>query len=277
MASLLSNPKSNNNNNDSKFNDLTTFMTNTLSPEDDVRKHATLSIQELSKQIGFSVALIQIIENNNTTTTNNGTRLASATYLKNFIKKNWNKTLTNEEEQEQIKTAVLNALLRVQLSDRAIRSLFAECFRLISIQEFPEKWKNLEITLSETLKQALLLSTDNNGNNNLSTLSNVVLATYQVCKRYEFFQKVSHGPKDVPSELDSISNLILPSLINNVFVVKCTTRNEKDNDLLRMIAKLFFRITRSYMPTICENLAPIVLLNSMNVLNEINSGMYLSI
>ena len=54
-----------------------------------------------------------------------------------------------------------------------------------------------------------------------------------------------------------------------MFVVKCKNRDENDNDLLRMIGKLYFRVTRSYMPKVCATLAPTVLSNSMNILNEI--------
>ena len=51
---------------------------------------------------------------------------------------------------------------------------------------------------------------------------------------------------------------ILPTLINNVFV-KASNRNNGDDDILRMIAKLYFRVTRSYMPKVCEALVPAVL------------------
>ena len=140
----------------------------------------------------------------------------------------------------------------------------------MSIADFPSKWTGIQEALGKKLEQALSNPGDDSGNSR--TLHNVVLAAYQVCKRYEFFQKISHGRADVPEELESFVQRILPTLINNVFVVKASNRNNGDDDILRMIAKLYFRVTRSYMPKVCEALAPAVLSASAGLLNELHNG-----
>jgi len=246
-------------------------MSGTLSPDDDKRKAATAAIKDISKQPGFCIALLQLIENSKG---DPGTRLASATYFKNFLKKHWSASsgsvLKDDKERGEIRSTLLEALLRVELSDRAVRGLLAESIRLVSIADFPSKWTGIQEALGKKLEQALSNPGDDSGNSR--TLHNVVLAAYQVCKRYEFFQKISHGRADVPEELESFVQRILPTLINNVFVVKASNRNNGDDDILRMIAKLYFRVTRSYMPKVCEALAPAVLTASTGLLHELHNG-----
>ena len=97
-------------------------MSGTLSPDDDKRKAATAAIKDISKQPGFCIALLQLIENSKG---DPGTRLASATYFKNFLKKHWSASsgnaLKDAKERGEIRSTLLEALLRVELRDRAVR------------------------------------------------------------------------------------------------------------------------------------------------------------
>ena len=248
--------------------DLGQYMAATLSPDAEKRSSAVSAVDQLSKQAGFCTAILALILNSEV---DPGSRLACSTYLKNFIRSHWkyNSSLSGtflvEDERAAIRTGLLDALLTPNTLEKSSRSLLGECVRLVAIEDFPERWVDIEGRLSTTLNTT--------AKENPQVLSNVIFVIYVVCKRYEFFLKPFHKATDVPAELESLATSVLPTLVNEIFVPEATSSRQRgscvQDDMLRMIAKIFFRMTRSYLPKGAEKLVPSILSSSLNVLQEL--------
>lgn len=215
-----------------------------------------------------------------------GTRLAAATYLKNFIKQRWcvdgSETTASTggaasggasssgasagtvasaattlvpcaTERVSVRDSLVKALLASSVSE--LRNMLAECFRIVASVDFPARWPSLVPTLSAEFDKAVAAAPLDDQENAPWALDNVLTAIHMLCKHYRFFLRPDMADETAPEELE----LIVAHLVNplreklfDVCVAKChadaSSISDTEVKLMRTTAKVFHSVTRSYMP-----------------------------
>ena len=158
-------------------------------------------------------------------------RLAAAIIMKNRIRDFWlsREGLTIPEELKSQFKAMIVQILIVE-TDNSIKKIIAECIRIISEFEFPEKWVELIPTLLGQIQSASPLP-----------MFNSLLAIRHIVKRYEFKQR---GQRDV---LNAIIEALFPMLQQLITQLVDNNAIEAAH-IMRMSCKIFWSCTQYALP-----------------------------
>jgi hypothetical protein len=228
-----------------------------LHAEKEKREGATAALQAAEIREGFCVALLKIIRQPDAAI---ACRLSGATYLKNFIKKNWdaplddaqeNGSALNTEERECIRQDLLDSLLCTDVAE--LRNMLAEVLRIIATADYPQQWPALIPTLEREMKAFGSTGSENNP----KSLENLLVAIHQLTRPFECFRNLSVAKEEAPVELEEIVQKLIVPLRSNIFhpavaaMMKCDDAVEMKSALVhvRLATKIFFRVTNCYLPS----------------------------
>ncbi|KIV85242.1 hypothetical protein PV11_00964 [Exophiala sideris] len=113
-------------------------------------KEAELKIRSEEKKPGFALSLLQITASSDF---QYNTRLASALFFKNFIKRNWTDVEGNYKLPQQDVTAIKTEIVGLMISvPRGIQTQLGEAISVIADSDFWERWDTLVDDLISRLK-----------------------------------------------------------------------------------------------------------------------------
>lgn len=114
------------------------YLNETLVPDPARRKTAENFLESQSKQAGFPILMLKILEIGDLDVP---VRLGASVFFKNMVKKHWaEENFFNPEDKVQIKAIIVSLMLSVP---KGIQKQLAAAVELISDVDFPEGWPNL--------------------------------------------------------------------------------------------------------------------------------------
>lgn len=180
-----------------------------------------------------------------------GQRIAAATYLKNFVKKNWtDETVMSPEERLEFRNELVEVLLRV---DGLVLKILAEAFRVVAANDFAKEmtWPELVPAFKTAIQNSDLVNV--RGASELKTL-NVLMGLETIIKPYKYFMDPTVAREPVPEQLELVCKELLAPLqgifhhlVQQVAASKSEGYAQHDNILL-VLCKCLFLAIKSHMP-----------------------------
>lgn len=135
------------------FNELSSYLEKTLSPDPNVRRPAEKFLEQMESQPNFGTILLLLC---NKQDLQMHLRISASITFKNFIKRNWKTLEENDfadkisaQDRQQIKASITELMLT---SPEQIQRQLSDAISIISKEDFPEKWPDLLPTMVERLK-----------------------------------------------------------------------------------------------------------------------------
>ncbi|XP_015062518.2 importin beta-like SAD2 homolog [Solanum pennellii] len=244
------------------------LLNQTLSPNDAVINAATDALDHLSTLPEFPFTLLSIaIEGEN-----GGQKVAAATYLKNFTRRNVDSIDTNSGITKEFRDAFVRALLQ---AEPMTLKILVEAFRSIIAVEFVKKdaWPELVPELRSVIQRSDLI--DKNPNSEWKTI-NALTILHSLIRPFQYFLNPKLVKEPVPPQLELISREILVPLLA-VFHL-CTekvsdtqhTSEVQTETILLMICKCIYFAVKSHMPSALAPLLPSICQDLIRILNSLS-------
>ncbi|RID63443.1 hypothetical protein BRARA_E02452 [Brassica rapa] len=229
------------------------LLDQTLSSIDGFSVHeATEALDRLSTELPhFPYRLLSIASGGE----NPSQRVAAATYLKNFTRRNTGSEGIISEVSKEFKDQLLRALLH---AEPALLKVLLELFHIVVVSEFVKKdaWPELVLELRSAIEKSSLISCSESSWSTVNAL--MVLLT--VVKPFQYFLQPKLVKEPVPQQLESISNEVLVPLVAvfHRLVDKALTTHEwgelEMEKTLHIISKCLYFSVKSHMPSTLSHL-----------------------
>ncbi|XP_061992320.1 importin beta-like SAD2 isoform X2 [Rosa rugosa] len=227
----------------------------TVSPDSGAVHTATEALDRLSQLPDFPYYLLSISAGGE----NQGQKIAAATYLKNFTRKNVEGDVSDSKPKvsKEFKDQLLRALLQ---SEPAVVKVLVEVFRVIVVAEFVKQnwWPELVPDLRAALENSNLIS----GANSQWNTVNALRVLHALVRPFQYFLEATVSKEPVPPQLELIAKDILVPLLTlfHQIVQKALgthgmTDVETEN-LLLIVCKCMYFTVRSHMPSALVPLLP---------------------
>ncbi|CAL5346787.1 unnamed protein product [Camellia sinensis] len=233
------------------------LLSQTLSPDGHIVHSATDSLDRLSLLPTFPFSLLSI----STGSDDPGQRIAAATYLKNFTRRN----IPSSKVSKEFRDALLRALLQV---DSAVLKVLVEVFRVIVAAEFVKEnsWPDLVPELRAVVQNSDMINRSGNCEwktiNALTVLQSLIRPFQVTCfpkiRLYFLNPKVAKEP--VPPQLELIAQEILVPLFD-VFhqcVQKALTFSGEGEEEIEKLLLILCKYGHLLMPNIINCVSKIV-------------------
>ncbi|KAF8089450.1 hypothetical protein N665_0505s0002 [Sinapis alba] len=224
------------------------LLDQTLTSIDGVSVHeATEALDRLSTELPhFPYRLLSIASGGETPSQ----RVAAATYLKNFTRRNTGTEGIISEVSKEFKDQLLRALLH---AEPALLKVLLELFHIVVVSEFVKKdaWPELVLELRSAIEKSSLISCSDSSWSTVNAL--MVLLT--VVKPFQYFLQPKLVKEPVPQQLESITNEILvplSSVFHRLIDKALTTHELGEPDMektLHIISKCLYFSVKSHMPS----------------------------
>ncbi|XP_010465777.1 PREDICTED: uncharacterized protein LOC104746078 isoform X1 [Camelina sativa] len=210
-------------------------------------REATEALDRLSTELPhFPYRLLSIASGGE----NPSQRVAAATYLKNFTRRNTGIEGTISEVSKEFKDQLLLALLHAQ---PAVLKVLLELLHIVVVSEFVKKnaWPELVPELRSAIEKSSLISSSNSSWSTVNAL--MILLT--VVKPFQYFLQPKLAKEPVPQQLESITKEILVPLVSvfhHLTEKALTTHGWGELELektLHIICKCIYFSVKSHMPS----------------------------
>uniref|UniRef100_A0A1J3IUD6 Importin beta-like SAD2-like protein n=1 Tax=Noccaea caerulescens TaxID=107243 RepID=A0A1J3IUD6_NOCCA len=210
-------------------------------------REATEALDRLSTELlHFPYRLLSIASGGE----NPSQRVAAATYLKNFTRKNIGTEGTISEVSKEFKDQLLLALLQ---AEPALLKVLLELFHIVVVSEFVKKnaWPELVLELRSAIEKSSLISSSDSSWSTVNAL--MVLLT--VVKPFQYFLQPKLVKEPVPQQLESIAKEILVplmSVFHRLIGKALTTHGYGELEMektLHIICKCLYCSVKSHMPS----------------------------
>ncbi|XP_050374323.1 uncharacterized protein LOC126791868 isoform X2 [Argentina anserina] len=245
------------------------LLNDTVSPDCAAVRTATEALDRLSQLPDFPYYLISISAGGE----NQGQKIAAATYLKNFTRKNVEGDVSNSKPKvsKEFKDQLLRALLQ---SEPAVVKVLVEVFRVIIVAEFVKQnwWPELVPDLRAALENSNLIS----GANAQWNTINALRVLHALVRPFQYFLEATVSKEPVPPQLELITKDILVPLLTlfHQIVQKALgtpglTDMETEN-LLLIVCKCMYFTVRSHMPSALVPLLPLFCHDLIGILDSLS-------
>lgn len=230
------------------------LLNETLSPDGSVVRAATESLDRLSLHPDFPFCLLSITTGGQ----NPGQRVAAATYLKNFTRRNVDGSSPFSKISKEFKNQLMRALLQVE---PAVLKILVEAFRVNVASVFVKEnsWPELVPELASVIQNSSLI----NGAANCEwNTINALTVLHSLIRPFQYFLNPKVPKEPVPPQLELITKEILVPLLAvfHHFVEKALTvhgRTEAETErTLLIVCKCTYLAVRSHMPSALAPLLP---------------------
>ncbi|KAL6908038.1 hypothetical protein ACP4OV_002208 [Aristida adscensionis] len=201
-----------------------------------------------------------------------GMRIAAATYLKNFTRRNIEGSLSSPEMYREFRNQLAQALLRV---DPAILRVLIEVFRQVVEKDFVNEnlWPELIPQLKIVIQGSNLISPGQHPEWN--TINALKVLQY-VVRPFQYFLNPKVAKEPVPQQLEQIAAEILVPLqvtfhhiVDKVLLSPDGFTSEYEQ-LLLITCKCVYFTVRSYMPSRVKQILPSLCKDMFRILDSLN-------
>ncbi|OVA16680.1 Importin-beta [Macleaya cordata] len=240
------------------------LLNHTLSPDNTVISSATEALDHLSLLPDFPYALIAIATGGE----NQGQKIASATYLKNFIRRH----IDSSKASSDFRNRLVQALLQ---SEPAVLKILVEAFRVIIVKDFVKEnsWPELVPELRSVIQNSNFVC---QGANSQWNTINAFIVLQTITKPFQYFLNPSQAKEPVPPQLELIVKEILVPLLALFHhlvekVLSAPGRTEMEIErILLIICKCIYFSVRSHMPADLVPLLPSLCLDIFLILDSLS-------
>ncbi|XP_059280861.1 importin beta-like SAD2 homolog isoform X2 [Lycium ferocissimum] len=244
------------------------LLNQTLSPEAAVRNDATDALDRLSTLPQFPFTLLSISIGGE----NGGQKVAAATYLKNFTRRNVDSTHTNSGITKEFRDAFVRSLLQ---AEPTVLKILVEAFRSIVAVEFVKKdaWPELVPELRSVIQRSDLI--DKNPNSEWKTI-NALTILHSLIRPFQYFLNPKLAKEPVPPQLELITrDIIVPLLaVFHLCIEKVSdaqhTSEVQTETILLIICKCIYFAVKSHMPSALAPLLPSICQDLIRILNSLS-------
>ncbi|KAF8401236.1 hypothetical protein HHK36_012168 [Tetracentron sinense] len=230
------------------------LLNQTLSPDSKIVHAATEALDRLSLFPDFPFSLISIASGGE----NQGQRIAAATYLKNFTRRNMNGDSPSSKASKEFRSCLVLTLLQVE---PAVLKVLVEAFRIIVVAEFVKEnsWPELVPELRSVIQSSNCI---NGGAQSQWNTINALTVLHAIIRPFQYFLNPKVAKEPVPPQLEQIAKEILVPLlaIFHHFVEKALSMRGKmemeSERILLIICKCMYFSVRSHMPSTLAPLLP---------------------
>ncbi|XP_044500110.1 importin beta-like SAD2 homolog isoform X2 [Mangifera indica] len=257
-------------------NQVAQLLNDTLSGDVIVVRSATDTLDRLSLFPRFPFTLLSITTGGQ----NQGQKMAAASYLKNFTRRNIESNVSFSNISKEFKDQLMQALLE---AEPAVLKVLIEAFRIIISVEFKKQnsWPELVPDLRTAIQNSNLI---NNGANCRWNTVNALIVLHALVRPFQYFLNPKLAKEPVPPQLEFIAKEIIvpmlalfPCFIEKVFAARGRTELESEKILL-IVCKCIYCSVKSYMPSalaphvpsFCQNL--IAILGSLSFDGSLSLG-----
>lgn len=213
-----------------------------LQADPNVRRQAEAQLNELSHQVGFLAACLDILS---TPDVQPIVKQSCSIYFKNVILKNWTVgTLIDNDERPIIRERLLVSIVKL---DKILRNQLLPALSLIIKFDYPSTWPNL---LDH------ILNLINNSNSDINSLYIGIYSFTELCRIYRW----KHN-SDRQAVLDPIISNFFPSLISlGTHLLEDTTSrgSYEASEILKLIIKCYKFVTYLDFPEQLRNGQPLI-------------------
>ncbi|KAF3456470.1 hypothetical protein FNV43_RR01120 [Rhamnella rubrinervis] len=243
-------------------------LSETLSPDCNAVHRATEALDRLSLLPRFPFSLLSIATGGE----NQGQKIAAATYLKNFTRRNIDGGSPHSKVSKEFKDQLLLALLQVE---PAVLKVLVEVFRIIVFAEFVKQnsWSELVPDLRSAIQNSSLIS--NSSEFQWSTI-NALTVLLALLRPFQYFLNPKVAKEPVPMQLELIAKDILVPLLAvfHQFIKKACkikfAREMETETVLLIVCKCMYFAVRSYMPSALAPFLPTFCGDLIGVLGSLN-------
>uniref|UniRef100_A0A0D9XVL2 Importin N-terminal domain-containing protein n=1 Tax=Leersia perrieri TaxID=77586 RepID=A0A0D9XVL2_9ORYZ len=236
--------------------ELRSLLSATLSPDKAAVDAATegLSMMAAAGDPRFPLSLLAIAAGD----LDQGTKVAAATYLKNYTRCNIDWGLSSPELYKEFRDRLAQALLQVE---PFLLRVLIEVFRQVIEKDFVKEnlWPELVPQLKQVIQSSNIISPGQHPEwNTINTLT----ALQSVIRPFQYFLNPKVAKEPVPVQLEQIASEILVPLqvtfhhITDKVLLSRDGINLEYEQLLLITCKCMYFTVRSYMPSRVKQILP---------------------
>ncbi|GKV06838.1 hypothetical protein SLEP1_g18666 [Rubroshorea leprosula] len=245
------------------------LLNQTLSPSGDVVHSATEALDRLSLLPHFPFSLLSIANGGG----DQGQRIAAATYLKNFARRNIEGGDGSQSKvSKEFKDLLMQTLLR---SEPAVLKVLVETFRIIAAAEFVKQnsWPELVPELRCAIQNSNSISSNANGAWNTI---NCLVVLHSLVRPFQYFLNPKVVNEPIPPQLEQIAGeIIVPllALFDHLIEKAVATHGRievETEKIILIVCKCMYFAVRSYMPSALAPLLPAFCHNVIRILGSLS-------
>ncbi|KAK9139093.1 hypothetical protein Scep_008774 [Stephania cephalantha] len=244
------------------------LLNSTLSPDGAVVGSSTEALDRLSSHPDFSFSLIDLSIRGE----NQGLRIAAATYLKNFARRNLDGEQSSSKIGVQFRNRLVQALLQ---AEPVVLKVLVESFRVVITNEFVKEnsWPELVPELQSVIQHSNLSS---EGSNSQWNTVNALTVLQAIIRPFQYFLNPSDPKESVPPQLELIAKEILVPIlatsrhmVSKILSVPIGAETEVERSLL-IVCKCIYLAVRSYMPSPLVPMLPSFCLDLFGIMDSLS-------
>ncbi|XP_062182615.1 uncharacterized protein LOC133886794 [Phragmites australis] len=248
--------------------ELRRLLAATLSPDKAAVDAAAAGLDRVAADPLFPLAILAVATGDG----DQGIRVAAATYLKNYTRRNMEGSLSSSEIYKEFRDQLAQALLRV---DPAILRVLIEVFRQVVEKDFVKDnlWPELIPQLKLVIKSSNLISPGQHPEWN--TINALTVLQY-IVRSFQYFLNPKVAKEPVPQQLEQIADEILVPLqvtfhhfADKVLLSPDGIKLEYEQVLLITCKCMYFTV-RSYMPSRVKQILPSFCKDMFRILDSLN-------
>ncbi|ONM52720.1 ARM repeat superfamily protein [Zea mays] len=248
--------------------ELRRLLAATLSPDKASVDTAAAGLDALSSDPRFPLAILAVAAGDD----DHGMRVAAATYLKNFTRRNLETRLCSSEVYKEFRDQLAQALLRVE---PAILRVLIEVFRQVVEKDFVKDnlWPELIPQLKLVIQSSNLISP---GQHPEWNTINALTVLQSVVRPFQYFLNPKVVKESVPQQLEQIAAEILVPLqvtfhhFSDKVLLSPDGTNLEYEQLLLITCKCMYFTVRSYMPSRVKQILPSFCKDMFRILDSLN-------
>lgn len=216
----------------------------------------------------FPIALLAVAAGDG----DQGTRIAAATYLKNFVRRNMEGGLSSSDLYREFRDQLAQALLRVE---PAILRVLIEVFRQVVEKDFVKEksWPQLVPQLKLVIQGSDAISP---GQHPEWKTINALTVLQSILRPFQYFLNPKVVKEPVPEQLDQIAaEILVPLQVTfHHFTDKVLLSHDGNKleyeQLLLITCKCMYFTVRSYMPSGVKQILPSLCKDMFRVLDSLD-------
>ncbi|CAD6252436.1 unnamed protein product [Miscanthus lutarioriparius] len=248
--------------------ELRRLLAATLSPDKASVDAAAAGLDALAADLRFPLAILAVAAGDG----DQGMRVAAATYLKNFTRRNLESSLSSSELYKEFRDQLAQALLRVE---PAILRVLIEVFRQVVEKDFVKDnlWPELIPQLKLVIQSSNLVSP---GQHPEWNTINALKVLQSVVRPFQYFLNPKVTKEPVPQQLEQIAAEILVPLqvtfhhFSDKVLSSPDGTNMEYEQLLLITCKCMYFTVRSYMPSRVKQILPSFCKDMFRILDSLN-------
>jgi len=231
------------------------IVSETLSPNSEIRNNAEKQLADATKRPGFLLQLLQLIDN---ASVGDAIRQGAAVFYKNTVKTAWDESKEPEERKgivisQQDRTTIKTNLVELMCTvPPQIQAQISEAISIIAEVDYPEKWDGLLPNLIGKFSS-----------NDPNVVNGVLMTADSIFRRFRHVQRSDDLYRVIIYTLKHIEDPLM-KLFENTGILVDSLANDQAQlqpkmESLRLIASILYSLVYQDLPEYYEDRMPLLM------------------